>query len=261
MHGTPEQFYDQQASSYDEFYDTLRFKLYEDITWDNIQRFLPSKGDILDAGGGTGRWAERLLKLGHHMVLTDISQEMLNVAKEKLASMNLLDQVEFLKLDICEMSCLEDNRFDMALAQGDPVSYCSDAKKALAELTRVTKPGGYVIVSVDNSLTLIYHPLARGNFEEVENVLRTKQGIFRNPQIDVEFPFRGFHPEELRNLLEASGLSFVRLIGKTVLPMHLIEPLLSNEKSYSQVLDLCIQLAEDSYRFGLAGHLEIVARK
>ncbi|MFQ5980668.1 MAG: hypothetical protein ACE5OZ_21230 [Candidatus Heimdallarchaeota archaeon] len=53
----------------------------------------------------------------------------------------------------------------------------------------------------------------------------------------------------------------IRLIGKMVLPRHSIEPLLGNEKFYPQILELAIRLAEDSHRFGFAGHLEIVGRK
>ncbi|MHA2496148.1 MAG: class I SAM-dependent DNA methyltransferase [Candidatus Hodarchaeales archaeon] len=262
MFGTPEQFYDENALSYDaEFSDSVYWRLYEDITWDNIQRYLVPKSFILDAGGGTGRWALRLARLGHHVVMTDISQEMLHVAKTKIDEAHLHESVEFLKLDICDMKILDSNSFDVAMAQGDPVSYCANAKQAILELARVTKPGGHVIISVDNATALIHRPLSEGKFEEVEEALRTKRRMMRNPQMSVEFSFRAFDAQELRELLEACGLTVIRLIGKIVLPRHLIEPLLDSEENYSQVLELAIRLAEDSYRFGFAGHLEIVGRK
>ncbi|MHA2233126.1 MAG: hypothetical protein ACXAB4_11640, partial [Candidatus Hodarchaeales archaeon] len=144
---------------------------------------------------------------------------------------------------------------------GDPVSYCTDAKQALLELTRVTKPDGHVIISVDNAIALIHRPLSQGNFEAVEEALRTKRGMVRNPQGSVEFSFRAFDPQELQELLEACGLTVIRFIGKIVLPRHLIEPLFGNEKNYPQILELAIRLAEDSHRFGFAGHIEIVGRK
>ncbi|MFQ5980667.1 MAG: class I SAM-dependent methyltransferase [Candidatus Heimdallarchaeota archaeon] len=204
MFGTPEQYYDKNALSYDaEFADSVYWRLYEDITWDNIQRFLVPKSLILDAGGGTGRWALRLARLGHQVVMTDISQKMLHVAKTKVSEAHLQDSVEFHRLDICNMRMLEDNSFDVAMAQGDPVSYCTDAKQALLELTRVTKPDGHVIISVDNAIALIHRPLSQGNFEAVEEALRTKQGMVRNLQGSVEFSFRAFDPQELLELLEA----------------------------------------------------------
>lgn len=97
MFGTPAQFYDENAPSYDaELSDSICWRLYEDITWDNIQRFLVPKSVILDAGGGTGKWALRLARLGFQVVMTDISQEMLHVAKTKLIKAHLLDNVKLL---------------------------------------------------------------------------------------------------------------------------------------------------------------------
>ena len=80
------------------------------------------------------------------------------------------------------MSCFPSNYFDMALAEGDPVSYCLDAKKAVKELARVVKHNSHVIVS-----------------KESFNKLRTfiKTGI-----LEIEHKFQAFTPEELRKFLK-----------------------------------------------------------
>jgi hypothetical protein len=45
-------FYDRIAEDYDKEYDTPYMKLYNEITWGNIKRFLPKRKNaiILDAG-------------------------------------------------------------------------------------------------------------------------------------------------------------------------------------------------------------------
>lgn len=75
------EFYDKAAKDYDKEYEEPYWRLYQEITWQNIRRFLPKRKNavILDAGGGTGFWAIRLARLGYHVVLTDISKNMLKV--------------------------------------------------------------------------------------------------------------------------------------------------------------------------------------
>ena len=84
------EFYEKTAEDYDKEYDAPRWKLYHEIAWENIKRFLPKRrnGLILDAGGGTGYWAIKLAKLGYRIVLTDISESMLKVAERKTRRRN-----------------------------------------------------------------------------------------------------------------------------------------------------------------------------
>lgn len=117
------EFYDKAAKDYDKEYEEPYWRLYQEITWQNIRRFLPKRKNavILDAGGGTGFWAIRLARLGYHVVLTDISKNMLKVAGEKIGKEKLQDKIETRIVDIRDMSCFKPDLFDMALAEGDPV--------------------------------------------------------------------------------------------------------------------------------------------
>lgn len=84
-------YHDRTARQYDRTYQTPYWRLYHEVTWHNIERFLP-KADgsfILDAGGGTGYWAIKLAELGYRVALTDISARMLEVAKRKIAKESL----------------------------------------------------------------------------------------------------------------------------------------------------------------------------
>ena len=78
------EYYRKAAQDYDKEYDVPVFKeLYDKITWRYIEPYLPKKGLVLDAGGGTGKWAIPIAKKGLKVIIYDISREMLNVALRK----------------------------------------------------------------------------------------------------------------------------------------------------------------------------------
>ena len=252
------EFYDKTAEDYDKQYDTPYWKLYHEITWDNMKRFLPKRKNaiILDAGGGTGYWAIRLAKHGYRVVLTDVSENMLKVAKEKIKTEKLQGKIETKIVDIRDMSYFPSNYFDMALAEGDPVSYCLNAEKAIKELARVAKTNAHIIVSVDNKFSMIPRLIQEKSFNKLSKFFRT--GIFKG-----NFELKAFTPEELKTLFEACDLKVIRIIGKPILAQ-----LIPREKraeiiteNFRKMLNLELQFCDNPNLVGIGGHLEIVGIK
>ena len=68
--------YDRLAESYDAMFSGGFWAVYDAITWKYIEDYLPEKGVILDAGGGTGKWSIQLAKKGYTVHLVDLSSEM-----------------------------------------------------------------------------------------------------------------------------------------------------------------------------------------
>lgn len=256
--------HDKIAEKYDVKCDNdLYMRLYEDVTWDNIKRFLPKNKNslILDAGGGTGRWAVKIAKLGYNVVLTDISNNMLKVAEKKIEGNNLSNKIKVVRADVKNMRMFQDETFDLVLCEGDPLSYCGDYKKALKELTRVLKKGGYLIASVDNRITNIYHLIKQKKFDEIEDFLRTGNTLIQESSSYIDFPIHAFTHEELKNLFAKNSLKVLRVIGKCVILNRMIDEMLKNKKSYKNILKLCIRLADNPDYINFAGHLEIVGLK
>lgn len=257
----PEAYYDEKAPYYDGEYKTLFDDLYREITWNTIQRFLPGSRDslILDAGGGTGEWAIPLAELGYRVVLTDISRGMLRQARLKCEEKGL-KHVTFKRVDICEMSCFTSEHFDMILIQGDPLSYCGNAEKALAESYRVLKKGTYCIASVDSKYHMVLKFIASHMWDELDELLRTGTASFQTG-----FTIRYFSPHELTDLMVGAGFEPVRIVGKPVflslLPKDIGNKLLQEGKSYEKVLELELSHGDSPSLVGYAGHLEIVGRK
>lgn len=261
------EFYDTIAEAYDEEYNTPYMQLYNAITWQNLQRFLPQKksAHILDAGGGTGYWAIKLAHYGYRVTLTDISKKMLQVAQRKIEQENLQQRIETRLVDIRDMACFPSEHFDLVMAQGDSVSYCLDAAQAVHELARTVKPQGPVLISVDNKYAMIPRFLRDQAFDELTTFLR--EGVLQNEaspgSLVGSFQFRAFTPDELRTLYTSCGLQVVRLIGKPILT-HMITrddrvELLTTH--FERVLRLELQLCDDPSLVGFGGHLEVVGQK
>jgi ubiquinone/menaquinone biosynthesis C-methylase UbiE len=260
-------YYERTAKDYDKQYETPHGKLYAEITWENIKQFLPKrkKALILDAGGGTGYWAIRLAKHGYRVVLTDISEKMLKLARQKIEKEKLKDNVETRNVDIRDMSCFASNSFDMAIAEGDPVSYCLNGEKAVRELARVVKEDAYVIVSVDCRYTTIHRvlipQLIQEDFSEQASnrLLRfLRTGILRR-----DFESQTFTPEELKALFETCRLKVIRMIGKPILteliPTEKRDETVKNH--FRRILRLELKLCDNPSLVGVGGHLEIVGVK
>ena len=97
---------------------------------------------VLDAGCGPGRFTRELLRLGAHVTALDISPGQLELLHARVPD------VEAMVGDITDLSHFPDNSFDVTVCFGGPLSYVLDrAEHAVAELARVTRPGGHVLVT------------------------------------------------------------------------------------------------------------------
>ncbi len=108
---------------------------------------LPARSSVLDAGCGTGRHTGFLVENGHDVVGIDSSPEMLAIAKAKVpaAAFELAD---------LERIPLADDCFDAAVC-GLVLSHARDIQPAIAELARVVRRGGRLVISNP-------HPFATG---------------------------------------------------------------------------------------------------
>jgi demethylmenaquinone methyltransferase/2-methoxy-6-polyprenyl-1,4-benzoquinol methylase len=96
---------------------------------------------ILDLAAGTGTSSAALAKSGAHVVAADFSPGMIEVGRKKHGTNPL---IEFVQADATQLP-FEDNSFD-AVTMSFGLRNVVQPKKALAELYRVTKPGGRIVI-------------------------------------------------------------------------------------------------------------------
>ncbi|MGI8715404.1 MAG: class I SAM-dependent methyltransferase [Solirubrobacteraceae bacterium] len=109
--------------------------------WSLLQSL--AAGDALDAACGTGRHARRLVDLGHTVVGVDVMPEMLQRARQNVP------EATFVPADLRAIP-VRDGAFDTVLC-GLALAHVPDPAPAVAELGRVLRPSGRLIISVLHS--------------------------------------------------------------------------------------------------------------
>lgn len=117
---------------------------------------LPAAPRILDAGCGPGEIAGRLARLypAGRVTGIDLIEAHLEVARNRHA--DLADRVDFLHGDALALP-FADATFDLAVSR-HVVQAVPDAARALAELVRVTRPGGRIHVIAEDYGMIWFHP-------------------------------------------------------------------------------------------------------
>jgi len=257
-------YHDRVARVYDLIYDDDPYwRFYREVTWRQMKPHLPRDADsrVLDAGGGTGIWALRLAKAGLRVTIADISERMLDVARDKAARAGLSDRIECVHADIAGLDGLPSAGFDFALAEGDPISFCRDARAAARALFRVLRPGACLLASVDGTWAALDHVVAEGGIDGLEAFIRHGRTEFLAKDPDERFPTRTFTPPEFRGLLTGAGFEILSLTGRTVLPVRALRDRLADRDFFDRLLALEIRLHAEEALLGRAGHLAAVARR
>jgi ubiquinone/menaquinone biosynthesis C-methylase UbiE len=145
---TGKRLFDGWPERYDRWFDTPVGKAvlkYEMTLVLDLLR--PVRGErILDAGCGTGIFTREFLVRGADVVGLDISWTMLRWAKKE----NETISKRWVTADMTLLP-FADGVFDKTVSV-TALEFIEDERRAVAELFRVTKPGGVVVVATLNSL-------------------------------------------------------------------------------------------------------------
>lgn len=140
--------FDTWTERYDLWFATPIGQLVRWYEAELLLKFLePQPGErILDVGCGTGIFTIDVLKSGAWVTGIDLSAAMLSRAVTRGG-----EQFAGLCADMCHLP-FSDNSFDRVFSM-TAIEFVADAATAIAELNRVVKPGGRVVLTSLNGLS------------------------------------------------------------------------------------------------------------
>jgi 2-polyprenyl-3-methyl-5-hydroxy-6-metoxy-1,4-benzoquinol methylase len=108
---------------------------------------------VLDAGTGFGRIARALALLGARVHGVDISMDMIELARSN--NEDLSESIISLQRGDIERLPFRNESFDAVVCM-ETLMHVPDPRTAIKELSRVARPGGIVILGINNKFSLPY---------------------------------------------------------------------------------------------------------
>ncbi len=193
-------------------------KLEYEMTMRKLHQFLPPTGDILDLGGATGIYAFPLADRGYRVHLADLSERLVNLAREKSESRISGKLASCSVANAVDLSQYPSGSFDAVLLFGPLYHLLGEGERqaCVREVQRVLRPNGLVFASfipyLSGSIAIVdryfFAPdqVGQGNLREVFS-----SGRFTN---NASHGFQeGYYPtsDEMLKLFEEAGFARVHL--------------------------------------------------
>ena len=218
MSGQLEQYYNGLAHDY----DSIRFRKPYHRRIDLLERrfvvsAIPADAQIVEVGGGTGRFSMELVQVGASLTVVDASRGMLSVLKRKLGDSGKLRLIEggVYELDglVGEESC--DVVVSMRL-----LPHLVDKRKALSKFNRVLRRGGTAIFDLWNGRSYVHlgRTLLRRRLESpiLHVSYKTMQLLIKEAGFHIIDSFAWGYPRIGRFSLDALGNRFAKKLGYSV---------------------------------------------
>ncbi|MEI8396338.1 MAG: methyltransferase domain-containing protein, partial [Rhodospirillaceae bacterium] len=127
--------------------------------------------EVLDAGCGTGLCAPVLRPFARHLTGIDVSERMLDLARQR----GLYDRL--IRAELTEALAERENCFDL-IAVADVLCYLGDLKPVIAALARALRPDGALAFTAEQAPdpNTAYRLAAHGRYLHGESALRALLG-------------------------------------------------------------------------------------
>jgi 2-polyprenyl-3-methyl-5-hydroxy-6-metoxy-1,4-benzoquinol methylase len=191
------------------------------------------KARILDIGCGTGRHSIELTRRGYSLVGVDLSESLLQRAREKAIAENL--NCDFRKHDARELPFLEEFDVTIMLCEGAfPLMETDEMNfQILQNASKALKPGGKLIFTTLNGLFPLFHSVRdfleaaakEGNARNTElsfNLMTFREysitTVVDDNRIEKELQCneRYYVPSEITWLLKTLGFDRIDIFGATL---------------------------------------------
>jgi S-adenosylmethionine-dependent methyltransferase len=186
-------------------YDSSKGQLRQQVLLRDLSELsiLRQSTAILDVGAGQGQLALALAAQGHNVHLTDISAEMLQIARQT-AAQQALTNVSFEQIGLADLAAAQSRRYRLILCHA-MLEWLAQPEQAIAQLKQLLTPGGVLSLMFYNKDAKRFGNILFGNFDYVAADFQVKKKVSLNPQNPLP-------PEEVRHWCQQAGF---RLLSKT----------------------------------------------
>ncbi|MBU1170806.1 MAG: methyltransferase domain-containing protein [Proteobacteria bacterium] len=215
-------------------YGSPKGRLRIDMVWEDLLLNIPGiqhsvPMTILDAGGGMGQISLKLARLGHQIVLCDISKNMIEQAEvlfgaEKLESCLTLVHGPFQKLQHDYGQA-----FDLVLSHA-VLEWLADPRGSLNGLIPCLKPHGWLSLLFYNVNALILQNAIKGNLKKI------KEKMFKGNATSLT-PHQPLDPAQVMDWLSSCGLSIDQITGIRVFYDYMYSAV-RKERLYDDIWEL-----------------------
>ncbi|HXY47423.1 MAG TPA: class I SAM-dependent methyltransferase [Thermoplasmata archaeon] len=236
-----------------------------------LRRYLPSRGVLLDAGGGPGRYTIELARDGYEVVLLDFSPEQLDQARRNVRRAGVSNMVrEIVSGSIVDLSQFARSSFDAVLCLGGPLNHVLPARRretAIGELARVARTGAPIFISVIGRYSAL-----------TDGVLRHPDGLRTDPQHHRRIlrtgdydghrgfaPCHFYRPEDLVRSVRRHRLRVEEVVGLEGLGAYHVREMnrlaRSDPEAWASWQEFHLQTCVDPAVVATSEHFLVVARK
>ena len=247
----PDQSFNSIANKFEKnIYGSTKGKLRHELLFHHLRSIVPIEAGqlhVLDAGGGTGVMTQPLLELGHRVLLNDLSEDVLQLAEQKLGNHpNLHIQQGEIQHQQSQ------NGFDLIICHA-VLEWLQNPLEVIQHLVRLLKPGGYLSLSFFNRDAHRFGNLLYGNFDYVKAGMKHKNTVRLNPN-------NSLSPKEVIQALQDLQLDIVHRAGIRCIHDYLKQPDIQTSR-YDEVKEMEIAYGDKEPYLWLGKYFHLIVCK
>ena len=227
------------------------------IVWQHLLQTLPqlSAGKplrILDAGCGLGQMGLRLAEMGHEVVLSDLSEKMVDQTRALFAERLPDAEPHLIHAPVQQLHAEDLGQFDLVLFHA-VLEWLAEPQETLEHLLGLIRPEGELSLMFYNRDALVFRNLIRGNWRKAESAdLQGEEGGLT--------PYNPLTLDEVQGWLDQWGFETLSRAGVRVV-FDYMDRKMREARAVDEVLRIEMKYAQQEPYLHMGRYLHLIAEK